>query len=125
MQKLDPKNMSLSERVETLNSMILNGQILEAFEKFYAEEVTMQENENDVTIGKDACRKNEEAFVTGIKEFRGASINSVILSDNLSVVEWDFDFTHEAWGDRKYKQVAVQRWNDNGEIVNEKFYYNN
>ncbi len=116
---------TLSERVNQLTEMILQGQILDAFEKYYAEDVTMQENELDVTIGKDACRENEKAFVNNITEFRGANVLNTIISDNISVVEWEFDFTHAQWGIRKYRQVAVQRWNEEGQIINEKFYYNN
>lgn len=116
---------ALNEQVNTLNNMILQGQVLQAFEKFYAEDVIMQENENQPTVGKAACRLNEEAFVNGITEFRNAQIKSLIVSDNITVTEWQFDFTHKDWGVRNYTQVAVQRWNEQGKIINEKFYYNN
>lgn len=115
---------TLEERVSELNSMILQGQILDAFDKFYAENVTMQENEEQPTVGKAANRLNEVAFVNNITEFRGAAVKKVIVSDDITVVEWDFDFTHAEWGVRTYTQVAVQRWNTDGQIVNEKFYYN-
>ena len=116
---------NLKERVSELNDMILQGQILEAFEKFYAENVTMQENEDQPTVGKAQNRINEEAFVNNITEFRHAAVKNVIVSDDITVVEWEFDFTHAEWGVRNYNQVAVQRWNDEGQIVGEKFYYNN
>lgn len=116
---------TLEERVGELNSMILEGRILEAFEKFYAESVTMQENEDALTIGKDACRAHEESFVNNITEFRNAAVKNVLVSDNITAVEWDFDFTHAEWGVRKFTQVAIQRWNEDGQIINEKFYYNN
>jgi len=125
MDRKDLSQMSLEERVGKLNQMILNGKALEAFETFYAEEVTMQENENAPTISKAACRVNEEVFVNGIVEFRNAAVKNMIISDHISVVEWDFDFTHKDWGVRNYRQLAVQKWNDKGQIVSEKFYYNN
>lgn len=115
---------TLEERINELNNMILQGQILEAFDKFYAEDVTMQENEEAPTVGKAANRINEEAFAGNITEFRGAAVKNVIVSDDLTVVEWDFDFTHAEWGVRNYTQIAVQRWNAEGQIINEKFYYN-
>jgi hypothetical protein len=114
---------TLHEKVSRLNQMILNGKILEAFEEFYAENVSMQENENPPTVGKAACRINEENFVTNITAFRGARVKNVIVSDDLSAVEWHFDFTHKDWGVRNYDQLAVQRWKD-GKIIGEKFYYN-
>lgn len=115
---------TLTEKVDELNSMIQQGKVLEAFEKFYAADVTMQENEDQPTVGKDACRINEEAFVNNILEFRKADIQNVVIGDRLSIVQWDFDFTHKDWGIRNYNQIAVQRWNEQGQIINEKFYYN-
>ncbi len=116
---------SLEESVHNLNSMVQNGQVLEAFEKYYAPNIQLQENHESPLEGKDACRQHEEAFVNGITEFRKAEVKKVIISDNLAVVEWDFDFTHKDWGTRTYTQLAVQRWNDEGQIINETFYYNN
>lgn len=115
----------LLEKINDLNLLILQGKIMEAFEKYYAEEIIMQENEDDLRIGKEINRKHEEAFSSNITEFRFAEVKNVIVSDNLTVVEWDFDFTHKDWGDRKFTQIAVQRWNNQGQIINEKFYYNN
>ena len=54
--------MGLMELVTDLNSMILRGNALEAFEKYYAEDVVMQENELPPTIGKGANRERERDF---------------------------------------------------------------
>ena len=124
MEHLATKVTSVKASLEELNDMILQGKMLEAFEKFYAPQVIMQENENPPVVGKNACRAKEEAFVNNITEFRGATLKSVLISDRITVVEWLFDFTHAEWGVRNYTQVSVQRWNEEGQIVNEKFYYN-
>ncbi len=114
----------LKQHVEQLNQMILEGKILDAFEKFYADEVVMQDNDYPARVGKDINRKHEEAFVGGLTEFRGAKVLNTLLSDDLAVTEWFFDYTHKDYGVRTYRQLAVQRWKD-GKIVEEKFYYNN
>ena len=109
--------------VDQLNQMILEGKILEAFEKFYSEDVVMQDNDYPARVGKDVCRQFEEAFVNGLTEFRGARIVNTIISDDLAVTEWWMDYTHKDFGTRNYTQLAVQRWK-NGKITEEKFYYN-
>lgn len=114
----------LKTQVEELNQMILEGKILEAFEKFYAADVVMQDNDYPARVGKDVNRQYEEAFVGGLTAFRGAKVLNTIIGDGIAVVEWWMDFTHKDYGDRNYTQVAVQRWK-NGQIVEEKFYYNN
>lgn len=114
--------MSLKELVEDLNSMILKGQILEAFEKYYADDVVMQENEQPPTVGKDLNREREKQFLANVTEFRGAEVKAVAVGDNVSMVEWFYDYTHKEWGKITHHQVAVQRWKD-GKIVHERFYY--
>ena len=116
---------TIKENVEALNSMILKGEIIDAFEKFYAENVVMQDNDTPLREGKAVCRKFEEDFVSNLTAFRGAEVKSVLVSEEagIAAVEWKFDYTHKEWGDRNYTQVAVQRWVD-GQIVSEKFMYN-
>ena len=114
----------LKTHVDALNQMILEGKILEAFEKYYAEDVVMQDNDYPVRSGKTVSRVYEESFVNGLTEFRGAKVVNTLISDGIAVVEWWFDYTHKEYGVRNYTQVSVQRWK-NGQIVEEKFYYNN
>lgn len=114
----------LRTNVDQLNQMILEGKILDAFDKFYAPDVKMQDNDYPVRDGFDVNREYEVAFVGGLTEFRGADVINTIISDDIAVTEWWMDYTHKDYGVRNYKQVSVQRWK-NGKIVEEKFYYNN
>ena len=114
----------LRTQVDQLNQLILEGKILDAFDKFYDDEVVMQENNDPARDGKVLNRQYEEAFVNGLTEFHGAKVVNTLISDNLAVTEWWFDYTHKDYGRRNYRQLAVQRWK-NGKIVEEKFYYNN
>lgn len=114
----------LRTNVDQLNQMVLEGKILDAFDKFYDDEVVMQDNNYPAREGKALNRQYEEAFVGGLTEFRGAKVVNTLVSDDLAVTEWWFDYTHKDYGDRNYTQLAVQRWK-NGKIVEEKFYYNN
>lgn len=114
--------MTIREKVEDLNKMILGGQVLEAFDKHYHEEVVMSENNQDPLVGKAACRQKEEMFVNGLTAFRGAEVKNIAVGENVSMVEWFFDYTHKDWGDKTYHQVAVQEWKD-GQIIKETFYY--
>jgi len=115
---------SVRSLVDELNGMILQGQILDAFEKFYAENVVMSDNGIDPREGKAVNRAYEEAFVGGLTAFRGAEIKNIAVNEETGVamVEWFFDYTHKDWGDMTYTQVAVQHWQD-GQIVKETFYH--
>jgi len=113
---------SLSENIHQLNEMFAQGKVLEAFDKFYADDVVMQENDQEPTVGKEANLAREEEFVSKLTEIREAKPLKVAIGIGYSMVEWKLDYTHEDWGIRNYKQVAVQEWKD-GKIVREKFYY--
>ncbi len=107
-----------------LNSLVLQGKSIEAFQKYYHQDVVMQENENTPTTGKEANLQRELEFYGAVTEFRGAHPLKVTVGDNYSMVEWHYDYTHKDWGVKNYTQVSVQEWQD-GQIIKEKFYYNN
>jgi hypothetical protein len=114
--------MTLKEKVEDLNNMVLSGQTMEAFEKYYHKEVSMQENNAPPTVGKDANREREIKSMGMIEAFHGAEVKGVAVGDDLSMVEWEMDVTYKGAPRAKMAQVAVQRWAD-GQIINERFYY--
>jgi len=114
---------TFAQRDQELNDMILQGKILEAFEEFYAEDVVMEEGDQR-REGKDANREYEEQFVGALQEFRSAKIHAraVDQENHTTFSEWENDFTLEGVGDVLQKQVSVRTWNEDGQIVNEKFY---
>ena len=114
--------MDIEANVNDLNKMILEGKIIDAFEKYYADDVVMQEINMEPTIGKDANREREIKWLEGITNFHGAEVKNVAVGDNVSMVEWFMDYSHKEYGDVKMAQVAVQNWKE-GKIVKEVFYH--
>lgn len=112
--------MKLKEKVEDLNSMILQGQILEAFDKHYHPEVVMVDDQGSYE-GKETNRQREQQWLSGVTAFNGAEVKAVAVGDQVTMVEWHFDYEHEDLGHAKYDQVAVQRWKD-GQIIHERFF---
>jgi hypothetical protein len=113
---------TLKEKIAAINDLVLAGRALEAFDKFYHQDVTMQENENLPTLGKEANRLREIEFFGNIIEFRGSQVKGIALGENHSTVIWHYDYTHKDWGVRNYTQVSVQYWQD-GLIIKEQFFY--
>jgi hypothetical protein len=111
------------EALETqLNAMILARRHQEAFEKFYADECTMQENSEPPTRGKDANRKREEGFFAILKQFHSIELLGGAVGDGISFSEWRNEMTLEGIGRVKTEQTAVRRWK-NGRVISERFYY--
>ena len=107
-----------------LNKLVIEGKLMDAFEKYYHDDVSMQENNAAPTISKSVNRERELAFLDSITEFRGAEVKGMAVGDNISYVTWHYDYTHKEWGLRNYTQISVQHWKD-GKIINEQFIYSN
>ena len=105
-----------------LNDTILQGDILGALDRFYAEDVVMQENLAEPTVGKAANHVRERAFLDSVEQFHGAALLSSAVNGDVTFGEWDLDLTFKSGPRTKMTQVAVRRWKD-GLIVHERFYY--
>jgi ketosteroid isomerase-like protein len=112
----------LQAKFAEIKNLVLAGKAMEAFEKFYGDDVVMQENENPATVGKAANRDRENDFFRKSTEFRGGEVKAVAYGDDVIISEWFFDYTHAEWGTVTHDQVSVQRWKD-GKVVHERFYY--
>lgn len=114
--------IDLKAAFEDIKQLVLQGNAMQAFEKYYGEDVVMQENETPPTVGKAANRQREEEFFAHVVEFRGAQVKNVAFGENVIISEWFLDYTHQDWGKRTYDQVSVQEWKG-GKVVRERFYY--
>lgn len=104
-----------------LNDMIRRGKALEAFERFYADDVVMIENDQAFE-GKELNRKREQEFFGNIKEVHAASIGATAVGGDTSFCEQSFETTLLDGTRVRIEEVAVRTWRD-GKIVRERFYY--
>ena len=114
---------SVEQLDKQLNDDVLSGKIMEAFEKYYADDVVMQENSEEPRKGKEANRKAEEEFMASVEAFNGASVKSSAVNGDVTFSEWEMDITFKGGHRVKMNQVAVRKWK-NGKIAHERFFYN-
>ncbi len=114
--------MSTRENVQAVIDGILQGKIMETFEKYYDDDVVMSENGVEPRVGKATNREYEQYFVDNAEVF-GAEVGNVIVDGDVAAVEWTFDMRPPGSDQRvTMKQATVQTWK-NGKIVNEVFYH--
>jgi len=115
--------MSVKEKIEDVYKHVQNGTALEAFEKYYDEDVTMILEDGTAVEGKDANRDRENEFFASVEEFHGAGVESITSNEDeqTTAVESWMDITFKEDGRMKIEQVATQQWED-GKIVRERFY---
>lgn len=106
-----------------LNEKILTGKALEGFEKYYADDVTMQENADAPFVGKDLNRQREIDFFSSIAEFHSGKLEASAVSGDTTFGQWAMDITFKNGYRAAMNQIAVRKWKD-GKIVHERFFYN-
>lgn len=108
---------------QQLNQQILSGDTRGAFEKFYADDAVMQENDEEPRRGKTACRKFEDEFYASVEKLNGAKLLGSAVNGDTSYSEWEYNITFKGGNRVKMTEVAARRWK-NGKVVHERFYYN-
>ena len=116
--------MSNKDKVSEMYGMIGQGKALDAFEKFYHEDVTMIEATGDVRRGKAANREFEQNWFNSVQEVHGGGVNAITADEEAGVtmVETWTEMTFKDGKRMKMEEVARQKWQD-GQIIEEKFYY--
>lgn len=114
--------MPSRETVNEFVAMVEAGQIMEAYEKFYDQSVSMRENLNPPTEGKDANRVREQEFVNSVASVNKNKAETVIVEGDNVAINWVFDFQNTEGNRVVYDQIALQEWQGD-KIVNERFVY--
>jgi SnoaL-like domain len=114
---------SVAQLDAELNQTVLAGRILEAFDRFYADGIVMQENNTAATVGKAANREREIKFVESIEQFHHAALLGSAVHGETSFSEWVMDVTFKGGVRVKLEQVSVRQW-QYGQVTHERFYYN-
>ena len=115
-------DVSLDERLHDLHTFIREGLILEALQRFYDPQVSMQENNEPATRGLAANMAREQQFLDGVKEWLGFEVKSQAVGSNVTMYEAVFDFIATDGRRVHLEQVDVAKWKD-GKIVEQRFYY--
>src|SRR3954471_20359743 len=107
--------------VEDFIKTIERGEFLEALDRFYAEDMVAQENEQPPRIGRAAQLVNETA---ALKRMRFDSINaaSYLVDGDRVAINYVFEMT-TVNGDRlRMDEIAYQVWRGD-RIVSERYFY--
>lgn len=113
--------MSNLETIQDLLDHIRSARLPEAIEKFYADDVVMQDNSNPPVIGKQANRDREQAFAEAIAR-ASLDVKSITLAGDRVALEYVLDVLLKDGSHLILDQVSIQHWKD-GKIIHERFYY--
>jgi ketosteroid isomerase-like protein len=101
--------------------MIRQGKFLEAYERFYAEDATTQENLEPPRVGLATLLENERKFLASVPDIHLERFSFLVDGDRAAI-NWVFALTDPAGRKIQLDEVAYQEWHD-GKIVRERYYY--
>jgi len=114
--------LSTRERVEMLIAMAEQGKFLEAIQEFYAEDATMQENNQPPRVGLAALLENERRVLASLKEIRVNRADSFLVDGDRAAINWVYLFIDATGREIRRNEMANQVW-QNGKIIRERFFY--
>lgn len=115
--------MSYLDKISDIYDHIAEGNAMDAFEKYYSEDVLMVLEDGTEVEGKDTNRDRELEFFDSVEAFNDMEVKAITSNEDngTTSVECMMDVTFEGGNRQQLEQVAVQEW-DGDEIVRERFY---
>lgn len=116
--------MSYLDRITDIYDHIAEGTAMDAFEKYYADNVVMVLEDGTEVEGKDTNRERENEFFGSVEEFHGIEVNGIASNEEQGFTSVESAMTITFKGADEpvtLEQVAVQEW-DGDQINRERFY---
>ena len=114
--------MPKRETIEAFVAMVEAGHFDTAMERFYAEDATMQENQDTPRQGLATLIEGERRTMARSRNITARCVRPFLIEGDTVVIRWHFDF--ELMDGRKIvlDEIAHQRWRSE-KMQEEKFFY--
>lgn len=110
----------IASALDELITLMAEGKSIEAFDKFYHNDIEKTDLDGVVKKGKPANDKANQELLNKITAVRDLTAIGKIVKGNRSFLVWSVDFDHADNGQVKAVEVAIQDWQD-GKIIRERF----
>ena len=117
--------MTYLEKSQQLHDMVDQGQMMEALDKFYHDDVVVIDGLEAPRNGKAVQKKSLEGWMAGIQEVHGGGVTGITSDEakGITMAESWMELTMKDGNRMKMEEVAVQKWKGD-KIIHERFYYN-
>ena len=117
--------MTTQQVADRLVELCRKGQIFEAQEELYADDIVCVEpdhSQTPLTKGKQAVLDKGKMFAAAIEERHGGSFGDPVVNGRFFCVPTSLDATMKGMGRMQLEELSVYEVKD-GKIVYERFYY--
>lgn len=118
---MEQKNI---ENLNTLLDMLAKGEFLEGMDRFFHDDVEIQEVGQEPKRGKAHCVEVEEEILKGVSEFIQYTAHSTGAGGDTTFYEATMEFKTTDGQHVRQKQAVVTDWSG-GKILRERYYHSN
>lgn len=115
--------MPSSETLQNFVQLVEENKHDTAIKRYYTEDASIQENQDEPRIGRNLLVENERKFMAIAKSMTSKCIHPILVNDNNAVIRWVFRFEWKNGTVTKMEELAYQIWRGE-KIFKEQFFYN-
>ena len=113
--------MPAAETLEQFIALVESNAHVEAVERFYTADASMQENQSAPRVGRDSHAANERRVLARAKSLSSTCVRPVFVSGDKVVIRWIFQFQWHDGTVTRMEELAYQRWV--GERIEEETFF--
>jgi len=118
--------MGIKQLHQEIIDALEKGDFVGPIERFYADDVVVQSNDDAPARGRDAIAAAEKEYVEGVTAFHGIKVHATAVDDHgdgngVVFYECEMHWEHTARPKVDINQAVVERWK-NGKIESIRFY---
>lgn len=115
--------MNLRDRVqELLDFQKTNPPVEQIYERFYDENVVVQENLQPPRVGRAISIERQQRMNANVKELHDFKIGAVLVDGDRSAIEMQLEITTVDGYRIRIEELGLQTWR-NGRIIHERYFY--
>ena len=114
--------MPKHETVEEFVALVEVGAFDTAMERFYADDASMQENQDPPRQGLTALIDGERRTMARSRNITARCVRPILIEGDTVAIRWHFEFQFNDGRSIVLDEIAYQRW-ARGKMREEKFFY--
>jgi ketosteroid isomerase-like protein len=114
--------MPSRETAEAFVAQVVHGDHVEAIADWYADDASMQENQDAPRVGRETLMEGERQMLARFAAVRTEVLSPVMVDGDRVAIHWRFTFTTRSGRELSFEEIAWQTWRGD-KIWRERFFY--
>ena len=114
--------MPSREHVAAFVQLVEAGEFVEAMQAYYADDATMQENNEPPRVGLPALIAHESKTLATFGRAQARCLSPLVVDGDRVVIHWEFAFKTPAGAAVRFEELSFQHWRGD-RIASERFFY--